>query len=171
MSDAMHIKPSTTADVIRSNVDDLLRQFKVSFSVRYVGATKRDDWECDSWRFTFSKGRAVYDGDYFTGLGHRKDKLGRKNPYPFSRSIEAEDWNKQFLKPVAPLAADILYSLLLDAGAADESFDDWCDNYGEDNDSIKAFNVYRACCETAGHLRRIFNREELTALQEAVRDL
>lgn len=40
-----------------------------------------------------------------------------------------------------------------DAEAGQKSIDEFCDDLGYDNDSIKALDVYRACMKTAQKLR------------------
>lgn len=52
-----------------------------------------------------------------------------------------------------PTAYDLLSCLRLDSEAANESFSNWCANFGYDNDSIKALNTYNACVETARKLK------------------
>ena len=73
-------------------------------------------------------------------------------------------------KPVAPSAAAVLHCLLSDAEARDMSFGDWCDNLGYDDDSIKALNIYKQCEETARALKKVFTRDQLAELREALRD-
>ena len=84
-----------------------------------------------------------------------------KNSFP---GVGREDYPKR------PTNADIMHSLLLDADAADQAFNEWCDNYGYDNDSMKAFKMYQACCEEAVNLRKTFTREQLEAMREALQD-
>ena len=57
---------------IRSKVDEILSSAGIKFTVRLVGETKRDDWECDQWRVSFGK----FETDYYTGTGHRKPIAG-----------------------------------------------------------------------------------------------
>ena len=57
-------------------------------------------------------------------------------------------------KPVFPGVASVLHSLMLDAQALDQSFADWCDDLGYDDDSISAFDTYRACCENGKNCKR-----------------
>lgn len=163
-------------DDIRDSVTRLLATANVSFTVRYVGPTKKQHgkekpWPCDAWRFTLKAGSAEYSGDYFTGLGHRKVPPEPK-PYPPYRpgTLAYEDWQKTF-RPQAPHAADVLHSLVLDSTAADMCFADWCSDYGYSDDSISALETYRQCCNAARDLRRVFKADTLAALRDAVQDL
>lgn len=53
----------------------------------------------------------------------------------------------------APSEGDILECLQGDVEAGQMSFNEFCDTFGYDNDSLKALDVYRACMETARKLR------------------
>ena len=113
-------------------------------TIRYVGETKRDNWQCDQWAVTITSKYGTYNTDYFTGLGHR---------------IKAkQSWVSD--RPKVPTIADVMYSLMLDAEASDYSFSDWCDNFGYSDDSINAFDTYRACCKTGEALRKHFTPEQ-----------
>ena len=52
-----------------------------------------------------------------------------------------------------PTAEDVLQSLLSDASSADESFEDWCGEYGYDTDSRKAERTYDQVREHTAKLR------------------
>lgn len=134
------------ATEIQQQVADILSAAFITFSVHHVGQTKRDDWDCDAWRVSFN-GKRVYETDYFTGLGHRKAG-----------------------KVKAPTAADVLYSLILDSSAGDQSFNDWCADYGYSNDSLSALNTYQACCKTSEELRKMFSPDVRKAVADAVQD-
>jgi hypothetical protein len=52
--------------------------------------------------------------------------------------------------------AETLDSILSDAQAGEESFEDFCGNFGYDTDSRKAERLYRACQRTNKAVRRVF---------------
>lgn len=108
----------------------------------------------DAWKVTVGKEWGNKAGQwvttYYTGTGLRNKGKGR---------------------PVRPTVADVLYSLFMDANAADESFSDWCDNFGYSDDSIKALNTYKACCDIAKHLRQQFDPETRAKIQAAIQDM
>ena len=106
-----------------------------------------ENLECDQWRVTISSKAGFNYLDYFTGLGHRS-----KN------------------RPKRPKVADVLYSLILDASAADYNFSDWCADYGYSDDSIKALNTYKSCLETAQVLLKHFSPLTLRTLREMLQD-
>ena len=141
-------------------IDAFLQENNIAYAARYVGETMRDNkWQCDAWRVSFAAGKSRFETDYFTGLGHRKK--GREY---VNAGFKTPD------KPVAPCAADVLYSLVLDSSAIDTSFDYWCSDYGYDADSISAFNTYQACCKIAKELRQVFTNAQVETLRGLLED-
>lgn len=140
----------------RNQIDAMLDARKIKFSAQLVGPTKRDNWECDAWRVSFGN----FSTDYYTGTGRRKLPNGFKKDNPLGIKP----------KPVAPCAADVLYSLMIDAEACDQSYQDWCDNFGYDSDSIKALNTYRACEEIGRNLRKVFDHATLESFRNILQD-
>lgn len=169
---------------IEDRVDAILAASFIEFKVTLVGATKRDDWECDQWHVVMSWPPTPKDKhtfDYYTGTGHRKRSPIQEREFkshlrnlgePICRPGSIGYRNVERLypgKPVAPTAASVLYSLLLDATAIDQSFDDWAGDLGMDTDSIKALTTYQACCETGRKLRAM-PRAAVAELRDALQD-
>jgi hypothetical protein len=181
------------SEAIRQNVFQILALAGVAFSVRYVGETKRPQfdeqgkpgkaWECDQWEVCFSL--AMADGKsrnpppaatmqtaYHTGLGLRQLPKG-KRPWGLDNTQNPRElarWKRENAKPVPPHAADVLHSLLLDSSALDQSFADWCSDYGYSADSLRALDTYRACCDIGQQIRRMFTHAQREALQTALQD-
>lgn len=66
-------------------------------------------------------------------------------------------------KPRIPNAYDVITCLQKsDPG----TFEDFCSEYGYDNDSRKAEDVWRACCAEWDKVRRFFTPEEVGQIQE-----
>jgi hypothetical protein len=163
---AKQINPIETA------ITEYLKAQGVTFVAVGGLATKRDDWECDAWQCKFSRQGKEMVSDFYTGIGHRESKV----PMPadikrLGKNILARvDWERMWVKPVAPHAASVLYSLLLDSSSAEQNFLDWCGEYGADTDSMKAHANYTACCETLAKVRVFFTNEERQAMQEILQD-
>lgn len=145
----------------------------VTFAARLLGENNRDGWTCDEWRVSFQRvhldsrlpvrDKAALETAYYTGTGHRKAVKGRKSTDPHGC------FSNDAVRPVAPTAASVLYSLLQDASGADENFYDWCANYGYDTDSRKALATYEACCIIRADVNKFFTaaeRAELAAILE-----
>lgn len=177
---------TTSGDAIRETVAAIVQRASVSFSARYIGQTKRDEWDCDEWRVSFAyPGKPAEELPFFTGLGLRaaptewakmqarhafsgltQNDIERRTAYGRRYLAEVE----RLRKPQAPHVADVLHSLILDSSAVGQSFRDWCVDYGYSDDSIKALAKYRACQESADTLRRIFKPETVAALSVALQD-
>lgn len=162
------------ASDIETAVAEFLGKTGVSFSVQLVGPTKRDEWECDEWRVRLKSERADYSTQYFTGTGHRVDtpatKLTRIELKNVNRNSIAWQNMLKGMKPKAPSPAAVLHSFVLDGGAIDQSFIDWCEEYGSDPDSRKALATYEACCESGRKLRQLFTREQREELAQLLQD-
>jgi hypothetical protein len=152
---------------IPEQVAEFLTAAGITYSVTLVGPTVRPDggkgWECDEWRPVFRrigtyakparKGCPDIARPFFTGTGLRK---------PGTKFTPA--------KPQAPDAASVLHSLILDGQAVDMSFRDWCDEMGDNPDSIRALDTYRECCDIGAELRAFFTAEERQALADMLAD-
>ncbi len=71
---------------------------------------------------------------------------GRRMTVPFWTGI---GWTHE------PSAADVLDCLASDAGSAQLSFEDWCEELGYDSDSRKAERTYNATLKQTEALRRL----------------
>jgi hypothetical protein len=67
-----------------------------------------------------------------------------------------------------PTADGVLDCLLSDASAGEQTFEEFCSDFGYDSDSRKAEATYRACAAMAPRLRR-FLGDDFEAFQRAER--
>jgi hypothetical protein len=147
------------------------------FKIQHIRAPmkqKSDNWQetADAWAIT-CKGITF---DYYTGIGHRvmKGTLWHADKLEYKRLKNAnltECGFTKFLeltKPVAPKPTDLIYSLIADASACEESFEDWCSNFGYETDSRKALETYLACQASGEKLRKLGLK--LDILREALQD-
>jgi hypothetical protein len=129
----------------------LNREFEVTY--HHLGLRVSDElWQHDAWLITIN-GESV---DYKTGIGHRKAKTKydkKEFKEALSRNLKQTKenlliFNERFetiSKPVQPTLDDVLNGIIMDASCATEIFDDWCDNFGYDHDSRKAYRLYEEC--------------------------
>ena len=96
--------------------------------------TKSDCWEETAFHWVVTINGQSFD--YYMGAAH------------------VTKGNVHGQKAITPTLDDVLYALCSDASACDESFEDWCSNYGFDTDSRKALEMYLACQESATKLRK-----------------
>ena len=72
-------------------------------------------------------------------------------------------------KPKEPTIKDVLYSMIVvDVNGID--FYEFCEEYGYDNDSIKASEIYKACQKQTKAYYNMFDDEEREILQELLED-
>jgi hypothetical protein len=146
-----------TAQEIENSVIDFLTAKLIKYVVVKVGEnTDANNWKHDLWMVSFQRAgkKEVFTTSFKTGTGLRKkSRISPAAPFP-----------------VAPNAACVLYSLVMDSEAINGSFDNWCSNFGYDSDSIKALNTYQECCKIGKEFNKLFDRTELEALREMLQD-
>ena len=54
-----------------------------------------------------------------------------------------------------PTAADVVYCLCSDSQALDITFEEWCDEFGDNVDSRRAERTYNECCQNGAKVRRL----------------
>jgi hypothetical protein len=141
-------------------------------AIAYAGETERDNnWKCDEWRVTFENKAGKWTTRYFTGLGLREKLKGAKAMRAPGNWFDSKTRQWYADRPKKPLIAAVLYSLFMDARAAESNFNDWCDEYGFSSDSIKALNMYKECLETAAMLRRYFSPDVRAQIETIIQDM
>lgn len=143
----------------------------ITYEVFFTGEQTRDDWTCDGWKFNI-KGQSF---DYFTGTGHRVDNDSAKFARIALKNVSRNSiaWHDGVIKnqvAVKPPIAGLLYSLILDGSACDESFASWCDNFGYDTDSRKALATYEACQQGFDKMRKVFTGAQIEHIRELLQD-
>ena len=109
----------------------------------------KDEWKRTSnkWQIQLTYFDKEYVTDFYMGCG-LVDKNGR---------------------PRKPRKKDILYSMVME-DVSDLSFDDFCNEFGYDNDSIKALKIYKNCKKQTEIYYEMFDMEEREALRELLED-
>jgi hypothetical protein len=70
-----------------------------------------------------------------------------------------------------PTASDLVWAVAIDSEAVDESFSDWCANFGYTTDSITARSTYKACQRNGERLIKLIgNKEIFSQLVESARE-
>lgn len=165
-------------------VAEYLKANHIHFSSRYKGTKKAFDGKnvMDSWTVKIG----LHEFEYYTGVGHRIAHLKTMHRLT-TKQINGVKELKELLRKdrlddtvfklsdgvnyaVSPAQASVLYCLLSDASGAEENFYDWCDNFGYDSDSRKAFDTYNACCDTLLKVRKIFTSTQRAELSELLQD-
>jgi hypothetical protein len=97
--------------------------------ITYVGKVESKDWPHFLWIVNING----FTFEYKTGVGLAKSG-----------------------KPIVPKEDHVLHALFCDAQASEESFSNFCGDFGYAYDSISAFNTYMACFRTAELLKSAF---------------
>lgn len=69
----------------------------------------------------------------------------------------------------APSKKDVLYSMVMD-DTSEMDFQEFCNCFGYDGDSITALRTFEACQEQTRNFKRLFNEEEQEILRELLED-
>lgn len=112
-----------------TELEQVCDRLKIKAQVRYGNkVTEPDDWQQSANPYTVTlrfQGRRL-TCDFFTGSG----------------------WTKE------PNAADVLSSLVLDANCGDMTFEEFCQEFGYDEDSRKAERTWRQCKRMSPKVRQ-----------------
>lgn len=144
------------------------------------------DKDAQSWQCTLKCGSREMSTTFTKGSGHRiwqtrltlphmgadargfdrpkEFRAGRTAPMPSNPTKYDRAAYLAWTDPEPPTAAEVLDSLASDASSADQSFEDWCGDYGYDTDSRKAEAAYNACRETMFNLRKLLGARDLETL-------
>lgn len=163
-------------------IEALLQHWGVKRNTQYHGLIADGNWEGDSFAVTLGTQSFTYK----TGVGHRyytQLAIGAKPPRLTKKADKSVRDMQAILGRVGfpikdlyatftpvPASAGVIWSLLLDSSASNESFDDWCADFGYDTDSRKALETYLACQQNGTKLRKVFTRSQLSTLQAMLED-
>ena len=70
-----------------------------------------------------------------------------------------------------PTASDLVWAVAIDSTACDLSFNEWCAEFGDITDSIKALSTYKACLRNGHRLMDLIgDRDLFNQLVESARE-
>ena len=150
----------------------------LSIVTTYVGKVDDKEWQHYLWSVQIKHKDGFFVTPYKCGLGHVELKHPRMTMPKLSNGLPAykkgtiayQEWHEASHQPKKPSNSDIMNSLLMDSDAGEMSFNDWCGDYGYDNDSMKAFKMYQACCEAAVNIRKCFSTAQINEMRLALED-
>jgi hypothetical protein len=121
-----------------------------------------NDAKSNKDRYAYGVNFLTFEGEYFEGSLVMEQ---RKTPK------QKQTWHRPII--VLPKKIDVFAALARDAATIADygSFSEWCDNLGYDNDSFKAFDMYRICEKTYSALRQVFRHDDFTLLTSLVHAL
>jgi hypothetical protein len=170
-------------DNMLASVLEYLEIQMVSNHVRYIPTSTNlptnSEWSnCDEFSVTLSHGGKSLTTTYKSGIGHRKLAEGvKKDPKGFRVVVGSgapevmsteQAVERGWLYVVYPTLADVMSCLISDAESVrGETFIDWCDNMGTNQDSRQALDNYLACQKTYVELRGLLNDKYVDVVEAA----
>jgi hypothetical protein len=136
-----------------------------NFVINHLGLFINDDlWIHDKY-IVLIDGQ---DFEYHTGVGYRveKDWYSREKYKELKNKNTAKnktnlllyiDELKKVSKPKPLNIDDVLHSLILDSQFSSYSFEDFCNELGYNEDSIKHNEIYKDCQKTAKKVKAFIN--------------
>jgi hypothetical protein len=180
----------------KQQVNEILAANGVAMTAQHVPTTfdpRSKEWQHIAWRVEFSSPRGKFSTSYKQGIGHLPagmvpqggrytiDQLERIKFALSTGMVPHKNCNANLgaasmrygAKPLAkPDAADVVSSLILDAGAADyATFEEWAGDYGYETDSRKAEAIFNACRNTALDLIRVFGAGVVEQLKPIAQEM
>ena len=74
-------------------------------------------------------------------------------------------------KSSTPNASDLIWAVAIDSNAVNESFSDWCSNFGYTTNSITARSTYKTCQRNGERLIKLIgNADVFSQLVESARE-
>lgn len=132
-------------------VASYLESIDVKFSSQYTHKDESNDWPCYKHVCLLSSKTGTNSFEFSKGLGHAM-----------------QYYTQVFITPV--LAAELLYSVLLDSYANEMSHAEWCAQFGYEEDSRKGLELYLACQESYNKLLQVMTRSQIDHIAELLED-
>lgn len=112
-------------------------------------------------------GRPDSPSDWSKDANHFQIKISENgNLYPHRKPVLITEYSMGSAHKGKPKLESVLESLSMDISSARDSFQDFCDNCGYDQDSRKAESIYNACKAIAKDLEAVIGRQGIEDLLE-----
>jgi len=125
-------------------VSKYLESIGIDFTSRYLHEDGSEDWPCYKHMCVLSNKttKASECFEFSKGLGHAIGFLSHV-----------------YINPV--LAAELLFSVILDGYAGEATHSEWCSDFGYDEDSRKGLEIYLACQSNYDKLLKVLTRSQI----------
>jgi len=171
-------------------VIDYLKNHFIDFSYTFVpfsmSRSREEKTKSFNYIVSLKRGKKVISTDYMKGRGHCEVKLYPDSSKPHISRINArkeqiinelcETGKKPAFYDVSkcnifyPNACEVVYNLLSDSVCGVYRFDQFCCEFGYDDDSISAHKIWEACQKIAKDVESFFTMQELKELNELLED-
>lgn len=116
------------------------------FRIPFRTDTEPGDWDNEASHYSF----VITNGSVDSG------NYGKKMRGNFSQGSAIKN---------RPTLDDILNSLSIDTmNIEEESFELWCDDFGYNSDSMKAYKIYKSCLDESKHLKELLGTQGIQEL-------
>ena len=177
---------------------DLIEALNIKYEAKFVpfsqSINKDNKDKSLNWIVTLTRNGTTLTTDYMQGIAHCKyyPQTWGKPSYKDRKLLEGcnetcetrvnylwSDYGDRVMMPIRkenrkakePTLKDVLYSLILDSDVLQhESFEDWADCFGYEQDSRSAEKIYQACLTIGLKVNRMFNESERESLAEFYQD-
>ncbi len=163
---------------------DILPNVTASITLKHQTPIKLDNWACYEWQVQLKNGKKEYSFPFYTGTGCVDKTKPRYKRHPefhqISVSLENDGikgptisvlqltdinkknhgkWDYLLYEVKTPTKNEILHSLAMTAAdmMTMPTFDEWCSDFGYNNDSIKAKNMFEACYEQTAKMKQLLS--------------
>lgn len=148
---------------------NFLKETKTILTIKMVGRDVPTMWKGETqphnhYKFKLKNSKGVLEDDFWDSLYNTEMTTLSYWEYQKKHLIALpyEEWLDKAANAKKISAYDILSCLEKnDPG----TFDEFCGEFGYDNDSISAFNIYRACQNQYRSLQKMFSEDELEELR------
>lgn len=140
------IDVQSASATIRARLNAFLAEHSVFVTPFYQGVKNKEGWERHTYDVHFSRSADVHNGfeiEYGEGMGHSGNNAN---------------------------ICDIMHCLTMDYYAYGLTFEEFCSEYGYDEDSRKAEGIYNAVCEQNKKFGDFFTGEEIETLRDILQD-
>ena len=127
-----------------------------------------NDWPHFEWLVTLTRGDVSIRAPFKQGIGIVKP-MPKTYRQDRPDSVRKEHWVHESKARIVPSAADVVSTLIASSSGSDQTFHDWCSDFGCSEDSRKALETYLVCQVELVNLRRLLG-QHFNAAVEAARD-
>lgn len=159
---------------------NFLKNCNATMDIKLVGCDIPTHWkgvkeEHNHYRFTIKTPKGSMTDDFWDSIYNtklskitfdeyccEKHKMHERDMLP-AEKIRAQKLWKELRKEALPTEYDILACL---ETYVPDTFEDFCSEFGYDDDSISALKTYLACQKQWSNIRKIFTEEQIEELAE-----
>lgn len=139
--------------------------------VAYRQKSPEWDWPHFEWLVTLTRGDVTIRTPFKQGAGNAKTMPRHyKRETSLNDSQRLASWLHEVKARVVPSAAAVVSTLIASSSGSDQTFHDWCSDFGYSEDSRKALDTYLGCQTELVSLRRLLGKHFNAVCEAAHRE-